>query len=65
MLSTPHKRFLWGRSDRLSELTFFRALLRRRRREQRVAKEGGGSTGKYSSDARWKAATWTPWLWVK
>ncbi|MEA2996527.1 MAG: hypothetical protein QOG74_2076, partial [Alphaproteobacteria bacterium] len=29
MLSTPHKRFLWGRSDRLSELTFFRALLRR------------------------------------
>jgi hypothetical protein len=67
MLSTPHKRFIWGRSDRLSELTFFRALLRRRRREQRIAKEGGDGTGtgKYSSDTRWKAAAWTPWLWVK
>jgi len=64
MLSTPHKRFLWGRPDRASELTFFRALLRRRRREQRIAKEGG-SAGKYSSDTRWKTATWTPWLWVK
>jgi hypothetical protein len=65
MLSTPHKRFLWGRSDRHSDFTFFRALLRRRRRKPRVIDEAGGRFGKYARDDRWKAVAWTPWLWVK
>jgi hypothetical protein len=65
MLSTPHKRFVWGRSDRHSDFTFFRALLRRRRRPLRSIKEAGAITGKYSPDSRWKPAVWSPWLWMK
>ena len=65
MLSTPHKRFLWARSDRHADLTFFRALLSRRRRPLSLAKDSGGSSSKYQKDSRWKPATWTPWLWMK
>jgi hypothetical protein len=61
MLSTPHKRFSWARSDRLAEFTFFRTLIQRRpaRKSARVVAKERASTGK------WKPAAWTPWLWVK
>jgi len=60
MLSTPHKRFAWARSERFSDFTFFRALIKQRRRRPppRVVKERSGT-------GRWKPAAWTPWLWMK
>ena len=59
MLSTPHKRFSWARSDRLPELTFFRTLVKRRRKTvSRVMREHPGK-------GKWKPAPWTPWLWMK
>jgi hypothetical protein len=60
MLSTPHKRFAWAKSDRLSDLSFFRTLLKRRRRRPPplVVKEP-------PMNGRWKPAPWTPWLWMK
>ena len=58
MLSSPQKRFAWSRSERFSDFTFFRSLLKRRRRPERIVRE---QTGK----VRWKPAPWTPWLWVK
>jgi hypothetical protein len=61
MLSTPHKRFIWARSERFSEFTFFRSLIQRRppRKSARVVAKERAATGK------WKPAAWTPWLWVK
>ena len=61
MLSTPHKRFSWAKSERLSDFSFFRTLLKRRRRPQvRVAARKDRTTV-----AKWKPAAWTPWLWIK
>jgi len=61
MLSTPHKRFTWARSEKFSEFTFFRTLIQRRPRKRKriVAAEERTATG------RWKPSAWTPWLWVK
>jgi hypothetical protein len=61
MLSTPHKRFTWARSDRFADFTFFRTLIQRRPRKSTrvVAAKERAYTGK------WKPAAWTPWLWVK
>ena len=62
MLSSPHKRFTWARSERFgdfAEFSFFRALVKHRRRPVRVVKE------KSLADKRWKPAAWTPWLWMK
>jgi hypothetical protein len=61
MLSTPHKRFTWAKSERLSDFSFFRTLIKRRRRPQArvVALKERASTG------QWKPAPWTPWLWMK
>jgi hypothetical protein len=58
MLSTPQKRFVWARSERFTDFTFFRSLLKRRRRQSlQVVKE--------RPNGRWKPAPWTPWLWTK
>jgi hypothetical protein len=57
MLSTPHKRFTWARSESFSDFTFFRSLVKRRRRPARRVKE--------RSSNKWKPAPWTPWLWMK
>ena len=60
MLSTPHKRFAWARSERFAEFTFFRTLIKRRRPSpKRLRVKSTAGTGK------WKPAAWTPWLWVK
>ncbi len=64
MLSTPHKRFVYARSERFndfSEASFFRALLERHRREEQILKEHQPRPG----SERWKPAAWTPWLWIK
>jgi len=62
MLSTPHKRFSWAKSERLSDFSFFRTLLKRRRRPQvRIV----ATKEPVSTTARWKPAPWTPWLWIK
>jgi hypothetical protein len=61
MLSTPHKRFAWAKSERMPDFSFFRTLLMSRRpppRRKVVVKSRAG-TGK------WKPAAWTPWLWIK
>jgi hypothetical protein len=60
MLTTPHKRFVWARSERFAEFTFFRTLLKQRRqhRPSRAVKDRDVS-------GRWKPAPWTPWLWMK
>jgi hypothetical protein len=64
MLTTPHKRFVWARSQRFtdfSDWSFFRTMLAHRRRPAaRVAKEQQQRAG-----GRWKPAAWTPWLWIK
>ena len=63
MLSTPHKRFVWARSDRFAEFTFFREMLQRR---ERVPRRKFRARAKETvADSRWKPAKWTPWLWVK
>jgi len=66
MLTTPHKRFVWARSERFpdfSDFSFFHTLVKRRRPRpqpsERIMDEAAVS-GK-----RWKPAAWTPWLWVK
>jgi hypothetical protein len=61
MLSTPQKRFVWARSERFAEFTFFRTMLKQRRRTDRLVrvKEQQRASG------RWKPAAWTPWLWMK
>ncbi len=60
MLSTPHKRFAWARSERFAEFTFFSTLIQRRQRKSdRLAAKERAAGGK------WKPAPWTPWLWVK
>jgi len=62
MLSTPHTRFSWAKSERVSDFSFFRTLLKRRRRtlaRRIVARKQRAATGK------WKPAAWTPWLWIK
>jgi hypothetical protein len=59
MLSTPHKRFVWARSERFTDFTFFRSLLKRRRRA------AAARAVKDRADGRWKPAPWTPWLWTK
>ena len=61
MLSTPHKRFAWAKSDRLPDFSFFRTLLVRRSppppRRKAVQPRVGAK--------KWKPAPWTPWLWIK
>jgi hypothetical protein len=61
MLSTPEKRFIWVRSDRLADVTFFRMLMQRRSRKSTrvVAAKERSASGKL------KPAPWTPWLWMK
>jgi hypothetical protein len=61
MLSTPHKRFAWAKSERLPDFSFFRTLLMRRRPPplRRVGKPRPAAARK------WKPAAWTPWLWIK
>jgi hypothetical protein len=61
MLSTPHKRFVWARSERFAEFSFFRTMLKRRSRPMRHAR----SKDPKHANGRWKPAAWTPWLWVK
>jgi hypothetical protein len=66
MLSTPHKRFVYARSERFpdfSEASFFRVLLERHRREEVILREQQARSGS-SSDFS-KPAPWTPWLWIK
>jgi hypothetical protein len=60
MLSTPQKRFVWARSERLSELTFFRTLIKRRRKPSRRF-----DLKERTASGKWKPAPWTPWLWIK
>ncbi len=65
MLTTPHKRFVYARSERFtdfSEFSFFRALLMRRPRSTRIFRE---EQQQRTSSGRWKPAAWTPWLWMK
>lgn len=66
MLTTPHKRFLWARSERFpdfSEFSLFHTLLKRRRPPpERSARLGSERT---VGEKRWKPAPWTPWLWIK
>jgi hypothetical protein len=61
MLSTPHTRFSWAKSERVSDFSFFRTLLKRRRRvlPRRIVAKKRGANG------TWKPAAWTPWLWIK
>jgi len=60
MLTTPHKRFAWAKAERLSELSFFRSLVKRRRRRVVAVAAKERNTA-----PRWKPAPWTPWLWIK
>jgi hypothetical protein len=64
MLSTPHKRFVWAKSDRLPDFSFFRTLLMRRSPppppRRKMVKSTVAAAGK-----KWKPAPWTPWLWIK
>ena len=67
MLSTPHKRFIWARTERFadfSDFSFFHVLVKRRRPppEPRVrVKAEPMAVG----NKRWKPSAWTPWLWMK
>ena len=60
MLSTPEKRFLWARSERFADFSFFRTMLKRRSERPRRTSKNSKHAGK-----NWKPAPWTPWLWVK
>jgi hypothetical protein len=61
MLSTPEKRFIWARSEKFVDVTFFRTLIQRRPRKSRRAVAAKERT----ASGKWKPAAWTPWLWVK
>jgi hypothetical protein len=63
MLSTPHTRFSWAKSDRTSDFSFFRTLIKRRRRPTPAPRRIVAK--KSAAPAKWKPAVWTPWLWVK
>jgi len=60
MLSSPHKRFSWTRSERATAFSFFGMMVKRRRVERRLRVKQRKGEGR-----RWKPAPWTPWLWVK
>ena len=60
MLSTPHKRFTWARSEKFSEFTFFRTLIQRRpRKEKRLS-----LMAELMKKTR-RSATWNPWMMTK
>ena len=63
MLSSPHKRFAWAKSDRLSEFSFFRTLLMRRRLPTPTPRKVGKA--RTAAGKKWQPAPWTPWLWIK
>jgi hypothetical protein len=63
MLSTPHKRFVWAKSDRLPDFSFFRMLLIRRNPPAMPRRKVIKSTA--AAAKKWKPAPWTPWLWIK
>ena len=60
MLSSPHKRFSWVRSERAGGFSFFGMMMKRRREQTRIRIKDRKNGGR-----RWKPAPWTPWLWVK